>query len=402
MKKYLITISLVICIVSSISLAGTSTLTITPVPKPVTKTAVGVDIETLKKALFVEVPNQQTLRIRSSAQNSPQMQAIKQLEAAGSEDAITVLLECLTSNKMDCILKQNALTALGRIGIKPAIEAIKKFESWCRNRYSNPQPFYMGPQPSPIDHLITAPAISLAQTVDSEKKTWSIVPLSRYGRLELFLTSQIKDDTWSEPILLDISGFPELRIKSETEWNIKCHLQVVDDSLMIECNDKIYASRISNNLKDSDKDGLPDIVEARLLTDPKKSDSDGDSIPDGKDSNPLTPKHKDVNDTTEIRQAVFSVMFATSNSRDAIVVVDRDKFAKQEYYGSAGPVLLSSKSIQGFVNLTSIDISSVSEDSTTVNISDYVGSESASQHEVRLKKINGKWVVVEFQMTLIS
>ena len=38
--------------------------------------------------------------------------------------------------------------------------------------------------------------------------------------------------------------------------------------------------------KDSDGDGLTDIVEARFRTDPKKADTDGDGIPDNLDLNP--------------------------------------------------------------------------------------------------------------------
>ena len=155
-------------------------------------------------------------------------------------------------------------------------------------------------------------------------------------------------------------------------------------------------------MQDTDKDGLPDIVEARLFTDLEKSDSDGDGVVDGKDSNPLTPKSDETNDMTEIKQAVFSVMFATSNSQNVILVVDRAGLGKQEYYGLAGPVILSSQSIQGYVNLTSIDINYQSKDEATVTISDYVGSLSASGHDVKLKKIHGKWVVVSFEMTWIS
>lgn len=150
-----------------------------------------------------------------------------------------------------------------------------------------------------------------------------------------------------------------------------------------------YEVKISDQLKDTDKDGLPDIVEAKLSTELKNPDTDGDGVPDGKDSNPLTPKHKESNDITEIRQAAFSIIFATSNSQEMLLVFDRDEFAKQEYYGFAGPVIRAPKSIQGFVNLTSIDIRSQSEDSATVWINDYVGSLSASGHEVKLKKING-------------
>ena len=153
---------------------------------------------------------------------------------------------------------------------------------------------------------------------------------------------------------------------------------------------------------DSDKDGLPDSVEACLLTDLRNPDSDKDGLPDGKDSNPLTPKHSDANDVMEIRQAVFSALCATGNSQDAVVIVDRGDFAKQEYYGFGGVVLRLPEIRTGFINIVAIMVKIESPTSATATIADYEGPLAASGHEAKLKKINGKWVVVEFKMTWIS
>lgn len=366
-------------------------------PKPVTQNPVEVDILALRNTLFEMEPG---IDFKISVRNkqSPQMQAIKQLEMAGSEEAVNVLFECLTDDKMTIILKQNALTALGQIGTEPAIEAIKKFERWSQKRYTNPTQFYMSTQPSIIDHLISGDLKPLAQAKDKDNKTWGIVWLNKFAHDNIYLTSQIKDEHWSEPVLVNLP----VKLTPENYSKIKWNLEIEGEAFKVTYNDKTYESTISKELKDTDKDGFPDIVEARLSTNPENPDSDGDGIPDGKDSNPLTPKHNETNDTTEIYQAVFSVMFATSNSRNAIVVVDRGDFAKQEYYGYAGPVIRIANHIEGIVNLTSIDIKYQSKDEATVDISDHVASLSASGHDVKLKKIHGKWVVVSFEMTWIS
>jgi len=312
------------------------------------------------------------------------------------------LLEFLTNNRMDRKLKQHALTALGRIGTEPAIEAINKFEAWSQKRYTDPLPFYMGLQEYAIDHYVSTDVQPLAQTKDRNNKTWALVPLNRFYNTELWLTSLIKDDQWSEPTLLNIPGLPETKRLSETTFDTKFQLQVDGESIKIICNDKTFETTISEQTKDTDKDGLPDIVEARMSTDPNKPDSDGDGVLDGKDSNPLTPKHKDKNDVTEIRQAVFSVLFATTRSRNIITIVDRNEFAKQEYYGYSGPAIKIAEHIEGIVNVTSIDIKYQSDDEATVSISDHEASEAASGHEAKLKKIHGKWVVIDFKMTWIS
>lgn len=369
-------------------------------PKPVSRNAVDVDIAALRKTLFEENPNiRYGLRIRDE---DPSLQAIKQLDMAGSEEAVNVLLEFLTHNRMNRKLKQHALISLGRIGTEPAIEAVKKFESLSKKRFSELQTFQMGLQENAIDHFAPYPAEPLARTTYSENKTWALLPLNRYGQVDLWLTSLNKDNQWSWPIFLNLPGFPEPRRLSETTWNIQCQLEIEGDSLRIKCDSKTYESLISDHLKDTDKDGLPDIVEARFLTDPNNPDSDEDGLFDGKDSNPLTPKHKQTDDITEIRQAVFSVLFATSNSQNTIVIVERDEFAKQEYYGFGGVVLRAPKSRDGFVNVTSINIKYQSNDAATATIRDWEASEAASVHEAKLKKINGKWVVVEFRLTRIS
>ena len=38
----------------------------------------------------------------------------------------------------------------------------------------------------------------------------------------------------------------------------------------------------------------------------------------------------------------------------------------------------------------------------SATISDYEGNLAGSEHDAKLEKINGKWVVVEFKMTWIS
>ena len=369
-------------------------------PKPVARNAEGVDIKALRKSLLEEnTEPRYGLRINN---NDPGLQAIQKLESAGSEEAINVLLEFLTNNRMDRKLKQYALASLGKIGTEPAVEAIKKFEDWSRKRYTEPQPFYMGLQEFAIDHVASMEAKPLAQIKDKDNKTWALTILGRYGGLDLWLTSLLENNVWSEPIFLNLPGFPGLSMSGTEREKAIGKLQVEGDTLKITYNNVTYETRIGDQLKDTDKDGLPDIVETRFLTDPKNSDSDGDGVPDGKDSNPLTPKQKVTNDTMEIRQAVFSALFATTSSQNAIVIVDRDEFAKQEYYGFAGAVLKSPENRNGFVNVTSIDIRYQSDDSATVGIGDYEGSMAGSHHEATLKKINGKWVVIEIRLRGIA
>ena len=339
-------------------------------------------------------------------ENDPRLKAIKMLRTIGSPEAVTILRDFLTVDRINCQeLKQHSLIALGNIGTRPAIDAIRQFEAWSRKRFTKPSPFRFGFKDFAVNHISPYNLSPLAKTTDEKNTNWAIFQWKYHSAVaEIWICKSLGDTLWSQPILLDLPGIPEFYPFSlkHRKWDDKCSFQIKNNSIKIVVDEKIWESRITDHLMDSDKDALPDLVEARLLTDPNNPDSDRDCLPDGKDSNPLTPKHNDTNDVIQIRQAVFSTFCATSNSRDAIVIVDRDDFAKQEYYGYAGIVLRSPRSRDGFVNITGIKVDLKSPDTATATISDWEGNLAASGHLAKLKKLHGKWVVVEFKMTRIS
>ncbi|MHC4335403.1 MAG: HEAT repeat domain-containing protein [Planctomycetota bacterium] len=348
------------------------------------------DLRSLRKILLKEDSSLDgTFRVRGE---HPRLRAIQQLEADGSAKAVAILKDFLTTHGSERKLKQHTLTALGRIGTPEAIDAILKFEYWSQKRFAQPPPFKLGKTENAIDHFANYYLDPVAKASDETGKTWAIFPWSRYGKQDIWLTCSEKKGLWSEPTLVDLPGMPYLVRTSDRAFDKKCQLQIEGDLVTVTCDGKTIKTSISKSLADSDNDGLPDIAEERFLTDPNKPDSDKDGIADGNDSNPLTPRHEDSNDAVEMRQAVFSVLFATCGSRDAIVVVDKGDSPKQEYYGFAGAVL----------RLVELSLKLESPTSATARISDWEGSEAASTHKAKLKKVNGKWVVVEFMLTRIS
>jgi hypothetical protein len=342
----------------------------------------------------------------SIPENDPRLKAIKRLQAIGSSKAVAILRDFLTLDRINCQqLKQYSLITLGNIGTRPAIDAIRQFEAWSKKRFTRPSPFRFGFKDCAVDHISPYKLSPLAKTTDEKNATWALFQWNCHSAdAEIWICKSLGDVLWSQPILLDLPGITEFYpfIRKRGKWDVKRSFQIKNGSIKIVIDEKIWESRISDHLADMDMDGLTDLVEARLLTDPNDPDSDRDGLPDGRDSNPLTPKHNDTNDVTQIRQAVFSALCATSNSRNAVVIVDRDDFAKQEYYGYAGVVLRSPEIRHGFVNITGIKVNLKSHDTATATISDWEGNLAASGHLAKLKKLHGKWVVVEFEMTWIS
>lgn len=353
-------------------------------------------LESQKEILFTEDDSLNvTFRVR---EDHPRREAIDFLEQNGSAEAVDILGAFLTNPGSERKLKQLALAALGRIGTTKAVDAIVQFETWSRDRFLNPPAFHFGKTEHAIDHYQNYYVDPAATTADSQGTIWALVPRGPHMQL----TSSVDGEAWTRPIMLDLAGMPRLVRISDRQYNKECELTKENDILIVTCDGKTYETTLAASQKDSDSDGLADIVEADLQTDPTESDTDKDGVADGRDSNPLTPRHSDTSDIAQIRQAVFAMLFATCSNTDAIVIVDRGEFAKQEYYDFAGSVLRSAKSRDGFVNITDITVTVDSSITASARISDWEGSEAGSTHEAKLKKIDDKWVVVEFQLTRIS
>lgn len=89
--------------------------------------------------------------------------------------------------------------------------------------------------------------------------------------------------------------------------------------------------------KDTDHDGLTDLIEKRLGTDAMNPDTDRDGLADGEDPNPLVPHVANLTDTQRLIQAIFTTLFAGDPNTDPIVVV-LDRKDWMEFPGSGAPV----------------------------------------------------------------
>jgi hypothetical protein len=69
--------------------------------------------------------------------------------------------------------------------------------------------------------------------------------------------------------------------------------------------------------RDTDRDGLTDLMEERILTDPNSVDTDGDGLPDGADSLPQVAFRQSAGDTTAIIAAVFDAYYGSDIAENA-------------------------------------------------------------------------------------
>ena len=323
------------------------------------------------------------------------LEAIHRLTEMGTPEAVHALKSFLTTPEGDRKLKQHALVALGKIASREAVEAIRQFESWAEKRRASPPPFTFGLKDHAMDHFAPQEVKPLVTWTPADGREQAVFRWYRFGQW-LFYSTTRKDETqWEPPVLLDVPDMGALA------GSAKYAARTEGDEIVLGWEGEFRVKPAA----DGDKDGIPDAIERLIGTDPANPDSDKDGVPDGLDASPMTPKNPKSDDQTEIRQAVFTVLFATSSSSDAIFLREekgKSDFAEQEYYGFAGYVVKTPSSRPGLVNVTDMTVKLDSADSATATISDWEGSLAASGHEAKLKKVHGKWVVVDFRMTWIS
>jgi hypothetical protein len=335
--------------------------------------------------------------------------AVERLVEIGSAQAVQILYESLRNPLVSRKVKLHALPALGRIGSKEALKAYEDFQAWAA-KFPPDRPFEFGPHESPMDHFAdqdVAPLVKWSAGSGQTQREFAAFRWHRYGETRLWLVSRKPLCPWFTPGLLAMSAGDAGRIgKAE-------HLTGVYDAgrLVLKGDHVDLTVEPQREAEDSDKDGVPDALEAMLGTDPKKADSDGDGTPDGKDSNPLTPRPAQVSEDMEIRQAAFLALFGTSSTRNAANIAwdaganrpaEIPEWARQEYYGMGGYVLRSQRIRQGWVNITGIDIKRKSATEALVTIGDYEGNTAASSHEIVVKRLGRLWVPVSVRMTVIS
>ncbi len=93
-------------------------------------------------------------------------------------------------------------------------------------------------------------------------------------------------------------GKPFMSLPSEAEQTEEKQAKAIYDTFVKEGWKKAVA-HFADYERDSDHDGLTDLMEARLGTDPMNPDSDGDGIPDGIDPWPNAPERA-LNDAEQV------------------------------------------------------------------------------------------------------
>jgi hypothetical protein len=175
--------------------------------------------------------------------------------------------------------------------------------------------------------------------------------------------------------------------------------------------------------RDTDGDGLPDVVERRIRTDPSLQDTDGDGLIDSKDSAP-NGAALPASEEQDIVRAVFQQYFTFKDAADHDLAVMVSEFPLQ-WLGRQGPTItLTPRQDSEFIEEAGLDgvahISiapgwhergrdedpdqelAVAADERRYRLTSYRGGLNAVGYDITVRRLGRRWLIKECTMAWIS
>jgi hypothetical protein len=165
--------------------------------------------------------------------------------------------------------------------------------------------------------------------------------------------------------------------------------------------------------QDTDGDGIPDLVERRLLLDPTRSDSDGDGVPDPMDAVPNAAPSRGGSVDGEIERDFFVEYFAFAGPREGPIIVASDHALAD--YGREGPTLvltraeanrqadIAAKNGREVASLAFEAFNGRSAaDERTCSFSESYGPMSGASYRVIMRRLGGRWYIRSMVRMMVS
>jgi hypothetical protein len=177
---------------------------------------------------------------------------------------------------------------------------------------------------------------------------------------------------------------------------------------------------------DTDGDGLTDVAEGRLGTDPRKRDTDSDGDADGVDPWPNAAPRK-LSDAEQVLAVAFEARYHFADGESPAIFFAEEGMTPFEMVGWAGPVIWRSPEQKeswslplewcyeqglGFLRFGTVGegenwatkLIRWNDDRTEayVLISTYYGGLEGTGYGIKLRKFGGQWVVIWMEMEYIS
>lgn len=332
--------------------------------------------------------------------------ALSALAHSSHPDAVAFLLDALRDPKAPLERRIEAFRHLAGTGGVEGIAAVRA----ARAKPGPRKPWFERVE---LDKLDKRKHISAKK--DAKGRTWELFRSTILGNFsDLFLIEK-RATGWGTPLFTGASTGSTFRNSAPKAFRgIPIAKLVATEWIKLFPEDATIR-------KDTDGDGLTDLVEVRLGTNPKKADTDGDGLSDAVDPCP-TAAPRLLGDTEQIIAACIEACFFGLDW-DTPALIAAEGVAPFELYGTQGQAFWSRPAkpdplngvYGGGVNLLNFrypgegtppknQLIAFSPDrqSARVIFSRYSGGLNGEGTEVFLKKIDGEWFVVDWQGRWVS
>lgn len=346
-------------------------------------------------------------------QEKPSERGSSSLEAVSKSshpEAVKFLIDALNNPKAPSAWRQAAFIRLAGTGGDAGVEAV---------RNAMPKP---GPRPrwqTWVDPSAATRGAKPKEAKDSKGRTWVLFQSGVLGNYSDYFMAPKVGDKFGEPIFL---GFYDGRTWGKEAP--KEHRKIPMSKLVSTEWIKLFPDDAEVR-KDTDADGLTDLVEARLGTDPAIADTDKDGLRDDVDPCPNAAPRA-LGDREKIVAAAVAAQFF-ENDWGVPAVISVEKVEPFEMAGYPRPLVWTLGRREGTLGsmygggVNSISFGSVirdfdqkipedadwleiSADGKTAHtmISRYSGGLNGEGVEVVLKKVGDEWFVIDLITRFVS
>lgn len=383
---------------------------------------------------------------------NPQFAVLTALAKIGGREEVPLVASILMDPQRKGSIRRQALATLASIGTSEASAAIGQI---FRSSPRKPVSWWSPPSPQEFARFVGLPDVKqraekAQQSQDAEdcRRLLRASESTRVARpdgmfLLIFPDSYLggPGDLWIAEA--DATGttkgsarFTGISIHGQglvRSQEIAISAELNGDALTIhDGNGKKYQVSMKALDLDSDGDGLPDIVEQRLRTDPKSADTDGDGVKDSEDLAPNARLQKANSEEQAITLEIFRqfFMFEPPHATRELAIMVTD--AALKWTGRAGPTIslgedgdkrfleeagydgiphirikpLGPKAKKGEDDEDRFDPYHVEgelrPDERPYKLDLYRGGLNAIGYRVVVRKIGSRWVIADVQVAYVS
>ncbi len=333
--------------------------------------------------------------------------------------AIAFLIEKLKDPKADPVLREAAYSHLAGTGGEAGVKAI------LAERHSRK---LLPPLASRLDlgdvgksSRDRKATTLIAEKSDGQGHTWALAQCAVLGSSGDLWLLEKTGNSWGNPLFTGVSLDGISRWAKTKDPSPKAFGKSADE-LAKGAWYPLLVSHHADLARDTDGDGLTDLVEARLGTDPKKADTDGDGDRDEIDPFPNAPT-RPLSDTEKVLAAVFEARYHFMAWPVAAVFTAPPDLKPFEMVGYPGPVIWNpiettrfSTSLErcyeqgvAFIAMRGNDQKgetaltwNANHTEASLTISTYYGGLNGTGYSAVVRKFGNEWLVVSLDQAYVS